>query len=109
MLKDFFASIMAIQDRTRIGCLFKDGDDFVPQNDIEWHAKTMLRQVCQHMFDDRYSAFLTADKLKTMLDEMNEIYDPAKVPRACTFIRNKLKPAQIITPEWAVWFIRRFK
>lgn len=109
MLKDFFAALIAVDDCTRLGHLLKDGDKFIPETDAEYHARFMLREICKHYFDDNYSAFITADKIKQLLDEKQEIYDPNKLERAATFIRNKLRPAQIITADWIVWFIRRFR
>ena len=109
MLKDLLSALYAIKDNTRLGLLIRSGQDFEPQNDEEYHAKYLYCELLKNFFDNKYSAYITAETIKQILDEKGEIYNPQKIPRVAMYLRNKLRPAQPLTDDWIVWFVRRFR
>lgn len=108
-LKELVSAFASFDDYTRLGHLVKDCGNFVPLNDSEFNAKSLWCEFLKTFFDNKFSAYITSDTIKDILDSHHEIYNPAKIDKVASFLRNKLKPAQPITDEWLIYFVRRFR
>ena len=108
-LSELIGAFNDFQDNTRLGFMIKYPNKFEPQTDHEYHAFRLYKTFLETYFNNHYSAYITADTIKMILDSYNEIYNPAKLERCATFIRNKLKPTQILTDDWILYFVRKFR
>ncbi len=108
-LNELLAALNDIDDYTRLGHLIKDAPSFKPETDKEYHAFLLWKDFLNTFFQNKYSAYITAETIKSVLDNSGEIYNPEKLERVAAYIRNKLKPAQIITDNWLIYFVRRFR
>ena len=99
----------SINDYTRLGHLIKEPQNFIPQDDNEYHALSLWREFLNKYTDDKYSAFITSETICEILDTRNENYKPEKIEKVARFLRDKLRPAQTITDDWLVYFVRKFK
>lgn len=108
-LHELLQALNEINDYTRLGHLIKEPGTFKPETDAEYNAKLCWDKFLNTFFQNRYSAYITAETIKTILDASAEIYNPEKLERCAAFIRNKLKPAQLITDQWLIYFVRKFR
>ncbi len=109
ILAELLESLNRVNDYTKLGHLIKDPATFTPENDNEYLAKLAWQKFLNNFFQNRYSAYITADTIKSVMDASGEIYNPEKLERCAAFIRNKLKPAQLITDKWLIYFVRKFR
>lgn len=108
-LHELLSALNAVNDYTKIGHIVKDVASFTPETDDEYHARKLWQEFLKTYFQNKYSAYITATTIKQVLDASNEIYNPEKLERCAAFIRTKLKPAQIITDDWLIYFVRKFR
>ena len=108
-LTELLQALNSVSDYTKLGHLIKEPAAFTPETDAEYNAKLCWEKFLNTFFQNRYSAYITADTIKSILDASSEIYNPEKLERCAAFIRNKLRPAQIITDQWLIYFVRKFR
>lgn len=108
-LSEMLGAFNDVKDHTRLGFMIKYPTKFEPENDHEYHAYRLYKQFLETYFNNHYSAYITAETIKQVLDSSDEIYNPAKLERCAAFIRNKLRPTQVLTDDWIIYFVRRFR